>query len=69
LAQLAASAGSGDSPLTEMTLRFRNALRPAGDAVASAEVTSVAGGSPVLSLVLRRGDIDLVTAKGSLANA
>lgn len=68
LAQLAASANAGDSPLAEMTLRFRNALRPAEVAVAFGEVTSVAGES-VLSLALRRGDVDLVTAKASLANA
>ncbi len=63
LAQLAAAAAPGDAPLAEMKVRFRNALRPAREAVAAGAVDSVAGGSRSLQLALRDGDIDLVTAR------
>jgi acyl dehydratase len=63
LTQLATATTPGDAPLEEVRLRFRNALRPARQATASGTVDSATRGSRSLQLVLRDGDVDLVTAR------
>lgn len=63
LCQSAASLSPADAPLSEMKLRFRNALRPAVEAEVSGVVDAVDAVSRVISHRLRDGAIDLVTAR------
>lgn len=62
LSQLGAALGSGDAPLAEMKVRFRNALRPADAAEVTATVTSTERTGVGLAASLSSGGADLVTA-------
>ncbi len=62
LSQMGAAFGSAEDPLTEMKVRFRNALRPAAAAEMTATVTSFDEPGVGLAASLSAGGVDLVTA-------
>ena len=61
--RVAAAVGSGDAPVAELKVRFRQALRPGLPAVVQGSVGDVdEAGSQRMALTLRHGEVDLVTA-------
>ena len=66
LARMAAGTSQLSDPLADMKLRFRSALRPGVPAVITRTVEDAAEDHARLGLVLRSGDVDLVTATATV---
>lgn len=62
ISQLAAAASQRPDPLSELRLRFRNALRPGVAAVVTAAAGETSEGIQRIDLAVKAQDVDLVTA-------